>query len=67
MLYTRVSKQRNDDLFSFSYLVGQSECQRRAGHRGTVGYRSQDQAGLAQELTGQRLEERGACLQGFGG
>lgn len=58
-------KQINDGLFL--YLVGQSECERRTGYRGTVSHRSQDQAGLSQELTGERLQDRGARLQGFGG
>lgn len=60
-----MSKQFGDG--SFSYLVGQSESQRSTGDRGTVSYRSQDQAGLSQELTGERLQDRGARLQGLGG
>lgn len=37
------------------YLVRHSECQRCAGDSGAVGYRSQYQAGLSQELTRQGL------------
>lgn len=59
--------EANEWSFISLYLVGQSECQRRAGYSGTVSYRGQDQAGLSQELTGERLQDRGARLQGFGG
>lgn len=58
--------QLDDPLF-FLYLVGQSERQRCTGYSGTVSYRGQDQAGLSQELTGERLQDGGARLQGLRG
>lgn len=49
------------------YLGSHSECQRCTGDSGAVGYRSQHQAGLSQELTGEGLQDRGPWLHGFGG
>lgn len=60
-----MSKSFNGGLFF--YLVSQSERQRSTSDRGTVSYGSQDQAGLSQELAGERLQDGGARLQGFGG
>ena len=49
------------------YLVSHCECQRCTSDSGAVGYRSQHQAALAQQLTGEGLQDRGCWLHGFGG
>lgn len=52
---------------SVLYLVSHGECQRCTSDSGAVSYGSQHQAGWSQELTGERLQEGGCRLHGFGG